>query len=104
MTVLLGGRKASMTARITERIASVASARGASAPPHDVGGEGLQRVPVVGALAEGDVEPRAAEHPELVHHLPRGPHRTPEIPEPAQFAERAGHVADVDSEFHVAPR
>src|SRR5437764_8265755 len=35
---------------------------------HDVGGEGLQRLPVVGPVQEGDAESRAAERVELVIH------------------------------------
>src|SRR5437660_5093922 len=46
---------------------------------HDLGGEGLQRIPVVGPVAERDAEPRAAERAELIHHPARVLHRAPQI-------------------------
>src|SRR5262245_51189328 len=50
----------------------LSSRRGcSSAGAHDLGSEGLERVPVVGAFAECDAEPGAAQRAELVHHRAR---------------------------------
>src|SRR5919198_1306225 len=46
---------------------------------HDVGGERLQRLPVVGPVAEGDAQARAAEGAEGVHHPPRLLHRAAQV-------------------------
>src|SRR4051812_49247536 len=74
-------RASAATRRTSTRVISVvsharltpASAR-LFGPPHaegrhHLGGEGVERVPVVRAFAEGDVHPRAAGVAEAVEHL-----------------------------------
>src|SRR5262245_37111181 len=79
---------------------SVKARRPRSALAHDLAGEGLQGLPVVGAVAERDAEPRAAEGPERVHHFVRVLHGPPEI------ARAVGPVAvaEVTAEDRVGPR
>src|SRR4030095_13173180 len=47
--------------------------------PHDLGGERLERLPVIRAFAQGDAEPGAAERAELVHHPVRVLHHPAQI-------------------------
>src|SRR2546425_894584 len=58
---------------------SLTRCRRRSARAHDLGGECLQRVPVVRPFTQGDAEPRAAERAELVRHRARVLHRPAEI-------------------------
>src|SRR5439155_2743892 len=58
---------------------SLTHCRRRSARAHDLGGECLQRVPVVRPFTQGDAEPRAAERAELVRHRARVLHRPAEI-------------------------
>src|SRR6185436_5612332 len=50
-----------------------------SALRDDLAREGLQRVPVVRPLAERDVEPRAPERPEGLHHRARVLHLAAQV-------------------------
>src|SRR5688572_18623282 len=83
---------------------SMAPPRGwvsSSALANDLGGERLQCVPVVRALAERDAEPRAAERPELVDH------RVRVLDQPAQVPRAGGAVAappEVALPLGLAPR
>src|SRR5262245_38133393 len=60
---------------------------------HDLGGERLQRVPVVRPLSECDVEARAAERAELVHDGARFFHRSPQVAGPRGAVGVAAPVA-----------
>src|SRR5882724_8812123 len=68
---------------------------------HDVGGEGLQRLPVVGPVPERDAEARATERAELVHHLPRVLHRAPQV---ARALGAPGAAAEVALEDFLGTR
>src|SRR5207244_11773798 len=68
---------------------------------HDLGREGLEGLPVVRPVAEGDAEARATERAELVHHLPRVLHRAPQV---ARALGAPGAAAEVALEDFLGAR
>src|SRR4030095_3755162 len=74
---------------LLSQVTAMPPAGARSTRPDDLGGECLERVPVVWTLAQRDAEPRAAERPELLDHRARLFHRASQI----AGALRAGGAA-----------